>query len=91
MNAFQVALENHGDAPLAVRLSVVAPGAGAEVRPAEVALAPRAHRSVRALVSARGLSPGGRVAATLVGEADRRGEAPARAAQEITLAAPELR
>ncbi len=91
LNAFQVALENRGEAPLAVRLAVEGPGLDASVRPAEISLAPRERRSVRVVVEARGLPRGAHAEATLAAEARRPGAAALRAAQGITLFAPEAR
>jgi polyferredoxin len=69
LNAYTVALENHGRAPVTVALSVVAAGPGAEVtvRPERVLLAAGERRQVRVLATARGLAPG-QARASLVGE-----------------------
>ena len=87
-NAFQIALENRGRAPLVLDLAVVGAGLDARLRPAEVALAAGEHRSLRVVVVARGLGAGRRaLPAELVARARERG---VRAARPLSLAAPEV-
>jgi cytochrome c oxidase accessory protein FixG len=90
VNAYSVALENRGRAPITVGLAVTAEGAEISVRPEQVALGPGERRQVRLVASARGLAPG-RVTAELVGEA-RAGEAVLeRRVQPVSLVTPEER
>jgi cytochrome c oxidase accessory protein FixG len=73
LNAYAVALENHGREPVTVALAIRLAGAEVAVRPERVLLSGGERRQVRVLASVRGLAPG-RVRAELVGEV-RAGEA----------------
>jgi polyferredoxin len=89
-DAFLVSLENRGRTALTLDLALALPAGAAEVRPAEVVLAPGEHRRVRVVAVARGLDAGrGAVRAEFVASA--RGEGRVRAARALTLAAPEAR
>jgi len=88
VNGFTVALENRSASPLAVRLALDAPEVDAIFRPAEVALGPREHRTLRAIATAR-LAAGGRVGATLTAEAAGPRGRRVRSATSVTLVAPE--
>jgi cytochrome c oxidase accessory protein FixG len=70
LNAYTVALENRGRAPVAVALALrpdAAPGATVTVRPERVELRAGERRHLRVLATARGLAAG-RAGATLVAE-----------------------
>jgi cytochrome c oxidase accessory protein FixG len=58
VNAYAVALENHGRRPVTVALALDAPGGAVAVRPAAVPLGPGERRQLRLLASASGLPPG---------------------------------
>ncbi|HEX9242035.1 MAG TPA: 4Fe-4S dicluster domain-containing protein [Anaeromyxobacter sp.] len=87
VNAFSVALENHGRAPVTVALSLAAPGARASLRPESVPLAGGERRQVRVLASVQGL-PAGRAQAVLGAEARRGAEVLARAEERIPFVVP---
>jgi cytochrome c oxidase accessory protein FixG len=87
VNAFSVALENRGRAPVAVHLTLAAPGAQASLRPDSVPLAGGERRQVRVIASVRGL-PAGRAQAALRAEARRGTEVLAREEERIPLVAP---
>jgi len=87
VNAFSVALENHGRAPVTVALSMRAAGAEAALRPAEVALAGGERRQVRVLASLRGL-PAGRAQAVLLAEARAGSAVVAREREAVPLVVP---
>ncbi|WP_242343878.1 4Fe-4S dicluster domain-containing protein [Anaeromyxobacter terrae] len=91
VNAFSVALENHGRAPVTVRLALRAGGADVTVRPDVVELGPGARRQVRLVAAARGLDRAGRVTAELVGEVRRGGAVLERRSQEVSIVVPEVR
>lgn len=92
VTAFELALDNRGDAAVSVALAARPEAGGGEVtvRPASVALAAREARQVRLLATARGLAPGAaRVALTLeIREGDRVVE---RRATELSISPPEER
>ncbi len=67
VNAFLVALENHGDRPLDVQMSLVTGGRRAGLRPAGVTLAPGEHRRILVTAEVPGLAAG-RHPAELVAE-----------------------
>jgi cytochrome c oxidase accessory protein FixG len=85
VNAFSVALENRGRAPVRLRLALEVPGAEASLRPDEVALLPGEHRALRVVATVRGLGAAGSPPARLVAT-DERGEV--RAAVRAPLLVP---
>jgi cytochrome c oxidase accessory protein FixG len=90
VNAFSVALENHGRAPVTVALALRA-GAPAEhlaLRPDAVELGAGERRQLRLLATARGLPPG-RTRATLDAEVRAGGAVIERRHVDVALAAPE--
>ena len=87
MNAYSVALENHGREPVTVALALSAPGARIALRPDAVALAAGERRQVRVLASARGLAAG-RGSAELSAEARSGERVVARRAQPVPLVVP---
>jgi polyferredoxin len=87
VNAFSVALENHGRTPVTVTLSLAAPGGTVALRPETVPLAPGERRQVRVLAAARGLSPG-EAAGELVAVARSGSEVVSRRSQPVPLAIP---
>jgi len=87
VNAYSVALENHGRAPVTVALALRAVAGEVELRPDRVPLAPGERRQVRLVATARGLPPG-RSAAELSAEARRGTEVVARRTQPVPLFAP---
>jgi hypothetical protein len=87
VNAYTVALENHGRAPVTVALALRADGAEVEVRPDRVPLGAGERRQVRVVASARGLAAG-RAQGELSAEASRGGEVVARRSQRIPLEIP---
>ncbi len=87
MNAYSVALENHGRVPVTVSLALSAPGGAVAVRPEAVPLAAGERRQVRVLASARGLAAG-EAAALLTAEARRGPEVVARRTQPLPLFVP---
>jgi cytochrome c oxidase accessory protein FixG len=89
LNAFSVALENHGRRPLTVDLAVRAASADVSVRPGSVSLAAGERRQVRLVASARGSLAPGRVRAELVGEARAGGDLVERRTQAVSLVVPE--
>jgi hypothetical protein len=89
VNAFSVALENHGRLPVTVDLAVRAGVAEVAVRPAAVSLGAGERRQVRLVASARGPLAPGRVRAELVGEARAGGDLVERRTQAVSLVVPE--
>jgi hypothetical protein len=89
LNAYSVALENHGREPLTVALALAAGGAEVVVRPDSVRLGPGERRQVRLVASALGLDRPGRVPAELSGEARGAGGVVARRSQQVPLVVPE--
>ncbi len=87
VNAYSVALENHGRAPVTVALALRAGASEVVLRPDRVPLAPGERRQVRLVATARGLLPG-RSPAELSAEARREAEVVARRTQPIPLFAP---
>jgi cytochrome c oxidase accessory protein FixG len=96
VNAWTVALENHGRAAVAVELSARAAPAGnrgpvdVDLRPASVRLAPGERRELRVVASASGL-PAGRVPAQLVGEVRAGGAVLERRTEAVSILVPEDR
>ncbi len=90
VNAYQVALENHGRTPVTVGLALRAPGARIVVRPERVSLGPGERREVRLLATAAGLPPG-RVQGELSAEAVRGGAVVDRRRQRVALVVPDVR
>ncbi len=88
LNAYSVALENHGRSPVTVALALEAPGVEIAVRPEVVALAAGERRQLRVVASARGLGPG-RVQAVLSANARSSGGAIERRAERVAIVAPE--
>jgi cytochrome c oxidase accessory protein FixG len=88
LNAYAVALENRGRAPVTVALGLAVPGAEITVRPAEIPLAAGERRQVRVVASAAGLPPG-RVQAELSARALGAGGAVERRSQRVALVVPE--
>ena len=88
VNAYSVALENHGRVPVTVALSLRAPGAETSLRPEAVPLAGGERRQVRVLASARGLAAG-RAQAVLAAEARRGEQVVAREEERIPFVVPE--
>jgi cytochrome c oxidase accessory protein FixG len=90
VNAYSVALENHGRVPVTVALALALRAAAGEVevRPKVVDLGPGERRQVRVVASARGLPPG-QSAAQLSAEARRGDEVVARRTQPVPIFAPE--
>jgi P pilus assembly chaperone PapD len=89
VNAYSVALENHGRGPVSVALSVRAAPADVTVRPAVVELGPGERRQVRLVVSARGLARAGRVEGELLGEVRSGSLVLERQSQPLTILVPE--
>jgi cytochrome c oxidase accessory protein FixG len=87
VNAYTVALENHGRAPVTVALALRAAGADVEVRPERVALDAGERRQLRVVASARGLAPG-RTRAELSAEASRGAEIVARRVHPVPMFVP---
>jgi polyferredoxin len=88
VNAYSVALENHGRTPVTVALAVRAGAAEVQLRPDRVALGPLERRQVRVVASARGLPPG-RSPAELSAEARRGDDVVARRTQRLPMFAPQ--
>jgi polyferredoxin len=88
VNAYSVALENHGRAPVTVALALSAPGADVALRPDRVALGPGERRQVRLVVTAGGLAPG-RVQGELSADVSRGGAIVERRTQRLALVSPE--
>ncbi|HET7824168.1 MAG TPA: 4Fe-4S dicluster domain-containing protein [Anaeromyxobacter sp.] len=88
VNAYSVALENHGRAPVTVALALSAPGADVALRPDRVALGPGERRQVRLVVTAGGLAPG-RVQGELSAAVSRGGAIVERRTQRLALVSPE--
>ncbi|HSN90580.1 MAG TPA: 4Fe-4S dicluster domain-containing protein [Anaeromyxobacteraceae bacterium] len=88
VNAYSVALENHGREGLTVALALTARGAEVVLRPDAVALGPGERRQVRLVASARGLDEPGRFPAELTGEARAGDGAVARQSQVVPLVVP---
>jgi len=89
VNAYTVALENRGRAPVTVRLALRAGVADASVRPDAVTLAPGEHRRLTVIATAR--APGGAIRsfpATFSAEAAGGG---VRASRRVAFAVPEGR
>jgi cytochrome c oxidase accessory protein FixG len=91
VNAWSVALENHGRAPVTVGLSARAGAADVLLRPDAVALAPGERREVRVVAWAAGLPAPGRVPAELVGEVRAGGGVLERRREAISIVVPEAR
>jgi cytochrome c oxidase accessory protein FixG len=89
VNAYSVALENHGREPLTVALALSAGGAEVALRPESVELRPGERRQVRLVASARGIEAPGRFPAELSGEARGAGGVVARRSQQVSLVIPE--
>jgi cytochrome c oxidase accessory protein FixG len=87
VNAYSVALENHGRAPVTVALALAASGGAVAVRPEAVPLGAGERRQVRVLASARGLPPG-EAEARLTAEARRGDEVVARRTQPVPFLVP---
>jgi cytochrome c oxidase accessory protein FixG len=87
VNAYSVALENHGRAPVTVALALAAPGGAVALRPDAVPLGPGERRQVRVVAAARGLAPGD-AAAELSAVARRGGDVVARRTQPLRLVVP---
>ncbi len=87
VNAYSVALENHGRAPVTVFLALRAGGAEVRLRPDAVPLAAGERRQVRLLASGRGV-PAGRSTAELSAEARGGDRVVARRTQPVPLVAP---
>lgn len=87
VNAYSVALENHGRAPVTVALALRAAPGEFQVRPESVPLAAGERRQVRVVASGRGL-PHGRATAELSAEARRGGEIVARRTQRVSIFVP---
>ena len=88
VNAYSVALENHGREPMTVALALAMGDADVSVLPAAVQLEPGERRQIRLVASARGLESPGRVSARLSGEARAGGEVVARRIQDVPLMVP---
>ena len=88
LNAYSVALENHGRAPVTVALELRAPGGEVAVRPERVSLGGGERRQVRLLATAGGLAPG-RVQGELSAEVTRGGAVLERRSQRVALVVPE--
>jgi cytochrome c oxidase accessory protein FixG len=87
VNAFSVALENHGRVPVTVALSLAAPGARATLRPETVPLGGGERRQVRVVASVRGLPPG-RAQAVLGAQARHGGEVLAFEEERVPIVVP---
>jgi cytochrome c oxidase accessory protein FixG len=87
VNAYTVALENHGREPVTVALALRAPGAEVQLRPDRVALGPGERRQVRVVASARGLEPG-RAPGELSAEASRDEAIVARRTERVPIFVP---
>jgi polyferredoxin len=90
VNAYTVALENHGRTPVVVGLALRAPGAEVALRPDRVALGAGERRQVRLVATARGLPPG-RVQGELSADVTRDGAVVERRRQRVALVVPEGR
>jgi cytochrome c oxidase accessory protein FixG len=89
VNAYAVALENRGRAPVTLRLALAAGAARTSVRPEAVTLGPGEHRRLTVVASALGLGGSARsVSATLSAETAG-GEV--RAARRVPFVVPEAR
>jgi cytochrome c oxidase accessory protein FixG len=88
VNAYSVALENRGRAPVTVALALRAPAAEVRLRPEQVALRAGERRQVRVVVSGRGLPPG-RSRAELSAEVREGGAVIARRTQRVPVVVPE--
>jgi cytochrome c oxidase accessory protein FixG len=88
VNAYSVALENHGRGSITVALALGAPGAQVSVRPDAVTLEPGERRQVRVVASAQGLAPG-RFQAELVAEVRAGARVVERDVQRVPLVVPE--
>ncbi|ABS25430.1 4Fe-4S dicluster domain-containing protein [Anaeromyxobacter sp. Fw109-5] len=91
VNAYSVALENHGRAPVTVGLALRAGAALVAVRPEVVELGAGERRQVRLVATAQGLDAPGRVAGELVAEVRRGDDVLERRAQELSMVVPEDR
>jgi cytochrome c oxidase accessory protein FixG len=87
VNAWSVALENHGRTPVLVGLGASAAGAAVELRPDRVALSGGERRQVRVVASSRGLPPG-RTPVVLSAEARAGEDVVARRSQRISIVVP---
>ena len=87
VNAYSVALENHGRAPVTVALALTAPGGAVALRPDAVPLGPGERRQVRVLAAARGLPPG-EATGELAAVARRGSEVVSRRSQPVPLIIP---
>jgi len=88
VNAYAVALENHGRAPVTVGLALSAPGAEIAVRPDQVLLGPGERRQVRLVASLRGL-PSGRAQGELSADVRAGGAVLERRTQRVAIVVPE--
>jgi cytochrome c oxidase accessory protein FixG len=91
VNAYRVALENHGRAAVTVGLALRAGAAEVALRPEVVDLAPGERRQLRVVASAHGLDVPGRVPAELVGEVRSGGAVVARSAHPVSVVVPGAR
>jgi cytochrome c oxidase accessory protein FixG len=87
VNAWSVALENHGRAPVTVALAASAAGGEVELRPDLIPLGPSERRQLRLVAIARGLAPG-RTPVELSAEARAGGEVVARRSQRLSIVVP---
>ncbi|HSB20062.1 MAG TPA: 4Fe-4S dicluster domain-containing protein [Anaeromyxobacteraceae bacterium] len=90
VNAYQVALENRGRQPVALRLELVvrgAPGVRVRLRPEELRLAPGEHRSLRVLAVADGVGAAPRTLRADLGAGPAQGRGP-RSSRAVPLVIP---
>jgi hypothetical protein len=90
VNAYQVALENRGREPVALRLELVvrgAPGVRVRLRPEELRLAPGEHRSLRVLAVADGVGAAPRTLRADLGAGPAQGRGP-RSSRAVPLVIP---
>jgi hypothetical protein len=89
VNAYAVALENRGRAPVTLRLALEAGTAETSVRPEAVTLGPGEHRRLTAVAWMRGAGgAGGPVEATFSAQA---ADGALRAARRVPFVVPEVR
>jgi cytochrome c oxidase accessory protein FixG len=89
VNAYAVALENRGRAPVTVALALAVPGGDVTLRPDAIPLAAGERRQVRVVAFAAGLPPG-RVQGELSARALGAGGAVERRSQRVALVVPEV-
>jgi cytochrome c oxidase accessory protein FixG len=90
LNAYAVALENRGRAPVTVALALAVPGGEVTLRPDAIPLAAGERRQVRVVASAAGLPPGrvqGELSARALGAG---GGAVERRSQRVAVVVPEV-